>query len=500
MPTAKERTARIADLRWRTYLTAKCNDEHEPYFPADGTYYSSCGYFRRSGLAEIRDFWRRTTALMRAGKAPREIGLYVHWPFCVSRCRFCFCSMGAARGSAEMRDYAAGIRREIDALRGLFHEVEFSSVYFGGGTPTLAPDGVLDDLLGHISRSFRLRPDAELYVEASPGTLTASKLKLLLRRGVNRITLGVQSLDPAVLRRSDRRGQTRAAVNAALRRLTAARGVYSGVELMFGLEGQTLRSFLRDLDDIMRRGLDAVYLFGFDPRPQTPFAQAGQTLSPRIREGKVRLLPALERLARLYGYRTPSGQAESPGYLRTISSQCRVARRNGASILGLGAGALSHAFGAAWYRHPPIEETRRRWDRALPFFCMESPPAEEMRGFAVRHLYAQGSIPRGEFRRLFGCDVLDTPLARPLHAAQREGLIRTNGEAVSFTGTDRAQRLVFSKRLYSPRLHRRLKAAHHKDFQAFNRRHSDRDIRAFLPVADKQIAAMMTTFERCRKD
>jgi oxygen-independent coproporphyrinogen-3 oxidase len=487
----------LEELRWHSFLTSLCNDEHEPYFPADGTYYSSCGYFRRSNLKEIKGFWRNTVRLIQEGKAPPEIGIYLHWPFCISQCLFCFCSMDVVKTTKEMRRYADVVKREIDELYGIFRELKIASVYLGGGTPTLAPDDVLDDLLGHIRDRFTLAPGSEIYVEASPGTLTHSKMDILTRRGVNRITIGVQSMDPNVLKANNRMNQPRKAVLDAVERIVRAPGVYSGVELMFGMEGQTFKSFLKDLDDLMRKDLDAVYIFGFDPRPQTPFTQMGKILPERIREGKVRMMPTLKKLAATYGYRPPTVRPESNAYLHTISAQCRVARRFGSSILGLGASALAHAYGSAWYRHPPIEETTRTWDRIQPFYCMESGMDEEMRGYAVRHMYAQGLISRQNFKTQFSIDVMENPgLARIFKQAQAEGLVRIDAGAVRFTLPDRSQRLVFSKRLYSDELHRRLRASHVEDYAAFNAKFSDTDFLRFLPVADKRVAAMMTTFER----
>jgi coproporphyrinogen III oxidase-like Fe-S oxidoreductase len=502
MPNLKEavrrvKTSSLEELRWHSFLTSLCNDEHEPYFPADGTYYSSCGYFRRSNIKEIKEYWRNTVNLIKDGKAPEEIGIYLHWPFCISQCLFCFCSMDVVKTTKEMRQYADVVKREIDELYPIFEGMQIASVYFGGGTPTLAPDDVLDDLLGHIRNRFTLSPDSEIYVEASPGTLTNSKMDILIKRGVNRITIGVQSLDSAVLKTNDRKNQPRKAVLDAIDRIAKAPGVYSGVELMFGMEGQTLKSFLKDLDEVMKKDLDAIYVFGFDPRPQTPFAQMGKVLPERIREGKVKMMPTLKKLASTYGYRPPTVRPESNAYLHTISSQCRVARRFGSSILGFGASALAHAYGSAWYRHPPIEETTRNWDRIQPYYCMESGSDEEMRGYAVRHMYAQGLISRQNFKNQFSMDVLDNRgLAKIFRKAETEGLICIDSTAVRFTKGDRSQRLVFSKRLYSDELHRRLRASHITDYAEFNAKFSDEDVLRFLPVADKRVAAMMTTFEK----
>ena len=482
------------------FLTTLCRDEHEPYFPADGDGYSSCEYFRRSSLREVQGFWRKTAGLIRAGRAPRDLGLYLHWPFCPSRCAFCFCSMAVPRSASEMRAYARGLEREMEAFRGPLEGLPFTSVYLGGGTPTFIPDELLDGLLSRLRRSFTLAEGAEVYAEASPATLTKAKLDILRRHGVDRLTLGVQSLDPKVLSFGRRPGQTAASVARAVRMVREVPGIYSGVELMYGLEGQTPRSFLRDVVAVMKLGPDGVYLYGFDARPQTLFARAGKRLPPRVREEQLRMPGLLDKLARLYGYRPPSHHPDAPEYMSTISRQCRAARRSGASILGLGAGALSHAFGSAWYRHPPIEESSRAWGGLPPFTCLESPPAEEMRGYAVRHLYTQGELSRRGFRELFGKDPLAVPaLARPLRGLASLGKLSIGAGLIAFKTQDRAQRVVFSKSLYSPGLERRLMEAHRAEHRDFLRRHPESSLKDLGPAADRRVAALMTTFERTRK-
>ena len=94
-------------------------------------------------------------------------------------------------------------------------------------------------------------------------------------------------------------------------------------------------------------------------------------------------------------------------------------------------------------------------------------------------------------------DVLENPgLASIFKDSERLGEVQIDRQAVRFLDRDRSKRLVFSKRLYSDKLHSKLKTAHKKAFSAFNSRYSDEEVLRFVPVADKRVAAMMTTFER----
>lgn len=434
-------------------LAAFCYDDYYP--PMDGPY-QNFSYFRRAGLARIRGCWRRTLRLIRAGRAPAELGLYLHWPFCPSRCGFCFCSVRVPRGAAEPARYADGVRREIAALADLFAGFALGSIWLGGGTPSFLEERPLDELLAFARASFALAPGAQVYVECSPATLTPGKIAALARRGVNRATLGVQSNDPAVLRAAGRMGQSRAGAEGALRALAGA-GMAVDLDLLCGLPGQSARSFLRDLRWALRLRPDALHLFAYEPRPQTGFARRGYAAGPERALRLRALMLVADRAARADGYRV---SRLDPGTLEPDCPEERqdsAVRRLGASVLGVGASAISHAWGSAWYCHPLAESRAWRPGAIPPFYWLPSPPAEEMRGFALRHLALFGRLDRARFRARFGRDPLRAePTARALRALERWGGLRRDNGALALAEPDPVERAVLLKRLYSARVLRAL--------------------------------------------
>jgi hypothetical protein len=290
-------------------------------------------------------------------------------------------------------------------------------------------EDTLDGLLGHARACFDFEPGAEVYVEASPATLSPGKMDVLLRHGVNRITLGIQSRDASVP--MARRGQDRAVVERAAG-LVLGRGLVVDFDLMMGLQGQSELSFLRDLAWALRKKPDVLHLFAFDPRPQTLFAKASKTQGRR--RGLHRLMALADKAVRQAGYEISRLDPETLEPHPLEERQDSAVRRLGASVLGIGHSALSHAFGTAWYYHPL---------RSSEFRLMPSPVDEEMRGFALRHLSLFGRLPPRPF---------DPGLSGALRDLESAGYLRRGKGGWVYARRDPVEKAVVLKHLYSPRV------------------------------------------------
>lgn len=448
----------------------------EDYPPKDGPY-QDYTYFRPATLETIQDCWRRSLALLRAGRAPDNLILYAHWPFCLSRCSYCFCSMTVPRGRERVSRYLESLLLELEAFRPLFRGFALSAVYIGGGTPTYARAEELDRLLGAIRAGYALKPGAEVYVEASPATLTEERLAVLLRHGVNRITLGVQSRDLAVLRRAGRAGQDAAAVERAWRLLAGA-PVLTDIDLMLGLPGQGRLSFLRDLRWAIRSGAQAIHINSFDPRRQTAFVRAGGRLPAAYwREIELSLRLA-EAALRESGYRMSRFDPQARGGSRAekILSDDPF---EPSSVLAVGEHGKAHAFGAAWYQHPPVTETGPRRARIPPFQYLPSSIEEEMRCYAIRSLCLHERVSLPAFSAAFGREPDSAPgLSRALRELEAWGVLRGSPRELRLLATAPADRLVWLKHLYSPGVR-----------GAFSRRHA-RGLRGFRAAFAREPARL----------
>ncbi len=225
--------------------------------------------------------------------------IYLHIPFCVRKCGYCdFYSEAAVSG--ELPSFLDALHREINLRSvdpsGRAETVE--TVFFGGGTPSLLKPESIEGLLERIRRVFRMAPKAEISIEVNPGTVTAEDLRGYRAAGVNRISLGVQSFsdaDLAMLGRihsaEDGRRAVRAAREAGFRNL--------GLDLIFGIPGQTPDRWENTLETALSFAPDHLSAYALTVHPHTPFGrrvQGGEWTLPGEDELTAMFRNASERL------------------------------------------------------------------------------------------------------------------------------------------------------------------------------------------------------------
>jgi putative oxygen-independent coproporphyrinogen III oxidase len=221
------------------------------------------------------------------------VALYVHVPFCGALCPYCdfVALVGAAgRGSTQrLAIYLEAVHLELDlradALAARFgaERPPLRSLYLGGGTPSLLPAAEVARLVEHVRSRFGLAADAEVTLEANPGPAERGDLAGFVAAGVNRLSLGVQSLEPQELRRLGRRhGPADVAEAVAAARRAGLTNV--SVDLLYDVPGQTLTSWERTLGEVLRLGVEHVSAYALtldDPAAEGLTGPLGDHLPPR---------------------------------------------------------------------------------------------------------------------------------------------------------------------------------------------------------------------------
>ncbi|TVR01948.1 MAG: radical SAM family heme chaperone HemW [Desulfovibrionales bacterium] len=277
--------------------------------------------------------------------------LYLHIPFCRSKCGYCSFFSIPNPAAADLDAYLGALEAEI-ALWGTRLDRTgvqrpISSVYIGGGTPSLLSLAQVERVATTLSRSFKLNPSLEWSMEANPDSAADLEfLRGLLTLGVNRLSLGLQSLDNAKLEVLGRRHQASQGVRMVETARKAGFGNIS-VDLIWGLPGQRALEWLRELETVVKLQPQHISCYGLTLEEQTPLAQAeaaGRVLLPPESEQAKMFLHGAELL-------------EANGYLQyEISNFSRMGftcRHNqgywqSQSYLGLGAGAVSTLGGMRW--------------------------------------------------------------------------------------------------------------------------------------------------------
>ena len=195
----------------------------------------------------------------------RDIALYIHVPFCRRKCLYCsFVSYD--NREADIPLYLSALKKELKQRAG---GECIRSIYFGGGTPSLLPAEDIGDLLSVISTLFIMDEAAEITIEANPGTIDEAYLTAIRKLGVNRLSLGVQSLNDRELAMLGRI-HTAAEARDAVRFARGAGFDNLNLDLIYGLPGQTLTDWQHSLDDALAMGPEHLSLYALTLEADTP--------------------------------------------------------------------------------------------------------------------------------------------------------------------------------------------------------------------------------------
>jgi oxygen-independent coproporphyrinogen-3 oxidase len=214
------------------------------------------------------------------------LSLYVHVPWCVRKCPYCDfnsheprAQTGAgANGEIPADAFVDAALRDLELALPMVWGRPVHTVFFGGGTPSLLPAPAVERLISGIRARVRLIPDAEITLEANPGTFEAARFEGFLEAGVNRLSLGVQSFDAGALQRIGRIHDDQAARAAAAHAIQTFGRV--NLDLMYALPGQTIESALRDVDQALAFGPRHLSLYHLTLEPNTLFAARPPTGIP----------------------------------------------------------------------------------------------------------------------------------------------------------------------------------------------------------------------------
>ena len=173
------------------------------------------------------------------------LSLYVHIPWCVRKCPYCDFNSHESRGPLPEARYVNALIADLEAALPLIWGRRVHTVFFGGGTPSLLSSAALDTILSAVRALLPLPPDAEITLEANPGTFEVAKFAAFRKLGVNRLSIGIQSFNPAHLRALGRIHDAAEAVRA----IEIARSEFDNfnLDLMYALPGQTLSEALADI-------------------------------------------------------------------------------------------------------------------------------------------------------------------------------------------------------------------------------------------------------------
>lgn len=368
-------------------------------------------------MKTIQDYMRPGTLQL---PALPPLSLYVHLPWCLRKCPYCdFNSHEVQKGELPEQRYLDAIRADLEASLPLIWGREVHSIFIGGGTPSLfSPEGI-DRLLSDMRARLKLVPDAEVTLEANPGTFEKDRFKAFRAAGVTRLSVGVQSFDDAHLRALGRVHDSRQAV-AAVEEAAASFETFN-IDLMYALPGQDLAGLERDVTQALALLPPHLSIYHLTIEPNTYFAKF-----PPVTPPDDLAYAMLDRITEM---------TAATGLERyEVSAYARPGHRcwhnwnywQFGDYLGLGAGA----HGKLSFPHRVVRQVRYR----EPRLYMENALAgnaiaqedEVARGdlpfeFMLNALRLKGGFALQDFSDRTGLPL--SAIAKPLQEAEAKGLV-----------------------------------------------------------------------------
>ncbi len=284
----------------------------------------------------------------------KKLGIYIHIPFCLSKCLYCgFYSRGGST-EKEQEDYIENLLGDIEAYGDTYGDrYAVDSIFIGGGTPSILGQGLIEKVLGAVKDFFSVEEDAEITIEANPKTLTRDKLIAYMRCGINRLSLGAQSLDDGLLQFM---GRAHTAEDF-LQNFQMARDCgfdNINVDLMFSIPGHTMEIWEDTLSRIIDLEPEHISFYSLQLEEGTPFYTMfcrGELEEVSDEEDR-RMYHRAVSMVRQAGYdHYEISNAARPG------SQCRHNLKYWSleDYLGIGSGASSYMEGVRFTEAPFME-------------------------------------------------------------------------------------------------------------------------------------------------
>jgi oxygen-independent coproporphyrinogen-3 oxidase len=358
------------------------------------------------------------------------LSLYIHWPWCVRKCPYCDFNSHEAKGELPEQEYLDALRLDLEQSLPLIWGRKIHTVFIGGGTPSLMSAASLDRLLSDVRTLLPLELDAEITMEANPGTFEAEKFRAFRDSGVNRLSIGIQSFNGAHLKALGRIHDER----EAMRAVEIAKATFDNfnLDLMYALPSQTLLEARRDLETALSFAPPHLSLYHLTMEPNTVFAKYPPQLPSDDESADIQDMIAETMTAAGYEHYEVSAYAK-PGH----RARHNLNYWHFGDYLGIGAGAHSKLS----FPHRVLRQARYK----QPASFMEA--AQKGNAVSEEHEITRGEmgfefmlntlrLTEGFDPNLFGerTGLSITAIEKALNEAEGKGLIYRDFKLIKPTG------------------------------------------------------------------
>ena len=350
------------------------------------------------------------------------LALYIHWPFCLKKCPYCDFN-SHVRDGVDMAAWEAALLADMAFERAATGPDMLTSIFFGGGTPSLMPPALVERLIGEATRLWDAAPDLEITLEANPSSVEAAAFADLAKAGVNRVSLGLQSLDDQALRFLGRLHDAREGIAA----LEVAQRAFDRVsfDLIYARPGQSIAEWQAELSRALSFGTGHLSLYQLTIEPGTRFATDH-------RLGRF-ALPEDDVAAEIFSLtRSMTAEAGLPAY--EVSNHARAGQESRHNLTywrygdyaGIGPGAHGRRRSTATQRHRKPENFLSATDRNGHGMSESRtlPASEQAAEALMMNLRLEEGVDPGAMARRFGIDAEAMIDAEKARLYEDLGLIR----------------------------------------------------------------------------
>lgn len=395
---------------------------------------------------EILESWRKIIKTK-----PKYLGLYIHLPFCKQRCSYCRYFALELKKKIDLENYLSALKKEIKIYGKIFAKINIRSIYFGGGTPSLLTTEQLKGLFNYLYQNFNLSKCQQIAFEGNPDFLDFKKLKLLKKWGVNRLTIGVQSLDPRVIKAVNRYQSE----DSFLKCFQAAKKVQIeniNIDLMVGLPSQTINSAVKTLKTVIELQPEMIHIHPFYPTTLSTFIRKGHQLSKLDIERREKMSLISQKIIQKAGYKSikfdADGKTEAARNL-----QLSDAIEYNAPFLGLGAGAVSHATNYFRYVNTNnVSEYISNLDYGkLPILSTCRLTKKDEMIYFVTACLRYGQIDKIQFKRLFNKE-LDKIFKKEIRYLEKRNKVKNTARYLCSRMRNLSEYPIYSKYFYDKKI------------------------------------------------
>jgi len=357
----------------------------------------------------------------------KPLALYIHIPFCRSKC--IYCDFASYPGSeARIESYLTALKEELAGWKAGLQDYEVSSLFIGGGTPSILSGKQIEDLMHAVRGTVRVRPDAEITMEANPGTVDLQKLRTCRSAGVNRISFGAQSMNDGLLKKLGRI-HTAAEIREAVAMAREAGFDNVSLDLMYALPGQTVELWLDTLKQAAALNPDHISAYSLIVEEGTPMYELVQSGGVELPEDDDVIL--MQRAAIDYLASAGYERYEISNYARP-GRECRhnIVYWQRGEYLGLGCAAHSLMDGERFENPRELDRYLSGERRENVVRLTESDAMEEMLMLNTR--MTQG-MDLSAYREQFGVDFAARHAAA-IEKWTKHGLIKIENGFLRLTG------------------------------------------------------------------